>query len=95
MANEITTRLEVTLVNGDLKEQFKPGIIRSDQATAKVSAGTQTIGTTAENLRVGDVSSFGKVMILSLDATNFVQYGVDSTGFVSAGRIPPGELMTI
>lgn len=56
--------------------------------TARMS-GRQTIGTTEEQLVLGDVSSVGIVWIKNLDATNFLTVGTvtNQRGF----RINPGE----
>ena len=91
MANEITTVLRLNVANGNYTDQFlaAPAIT---QNTLGAASGVQTIGTSAENLAVGDVATLGMFAITNLDSTNYVTYGPDDSGTQKTfGRLSPGE----
>lgn len=80
----------------------KDNLVRSLSKTAtatfvasapNVASGVPTIGFSAhEALVMQDVASAGWARFQNLDATNFVQIGVDSTGtFVPFLKLLPGE----
>lgn len=92
MANELTTRVGSSLRNGTkiVPAHLETG--RFDQATALTVAGEQTIGTGShEAVTFGDVTSRGWAEIKNLDATNYVQLGIEvAATFYPVHRIPPG-----
>ena len=90
MANEIRTQISQSVTNGSLSDSVSISF-QTDQATAASAGGVQIVGTSAETLNLGDVSSVGPMVLVNLDATNYVEFGIDSTGFVPIGRIDPGE----
>lgn len=90
MANEIRTQISQSLTNGNLTDSVSLSF-QTDQATAASAGGVQIVGTSAEALNLGDVSSVGPMVLINLDATNYVEFGIDSSGFVPIGRIEPGE----
>lgn len=62
------------------KIPFNPGQIQSEQAGTGVFAQTVSVGTTAETLTFADITTPLLVVLWNLDATNFVEIGVDDTG---------------
>ena len=92
MANEIRTQISQSLTNGNLTDSVSLAF-NTDQATADAAGGSQTIGFAAhEAVVLGDVSSIGPSYFANLDATNFVELGIDDTGtFVPIIKIMPGE----
>src|SRR4051794_16541464 len=91
MANEITYSMTVTCTNGSYSEIFRrQGTIT--QALQGAASGIQTIGTSEENLILTDITTNGAICLQNLDATNFVDWGLNDSGTMKAiGRIKPGE----
>ena len=90
MADEITVSIRFDITNGN----YKPGTINLsneafDQAAVGCAEGVQAIGTTEEQLAVGDLTTYGWLYLRNLNATNYVQVGF-STG-VYGIRLEPGE----
>lgn len=82
MADEITVKPNITLVNGLLRAQYIPAAFKVDQQNARSYCEVKTVGTTEESWTSSDwpdVTEPGVVMLLNLDSTNFVQWG-QSTG---------------
>lgn len=95
MADEISVTARLTVANGSLA--FDRNVVRKqfDQTTARVSGGVQTIGTGShEALGVGaDISSAGYAFFQNLDATNYVEIGIDDTGtFEPLLKLEAGEV---
>ena len=89
-ANEGTIRHTRTVTKGDLNTNVDY-TERFDVASAVVASGVQSIGTTAEALDVGDVSSNGRLFLRNLDATNYVTFGPDDGGTMKTlGRLKAG-----
>lgn len=92
MANEITITDSGAVVNGGYRDQLTfGGTYRVDQAAAGSAGGIRTIGTSAENLVLTDIATPGILYVKNLDATNFVEIGVDNTGFVAMAKLEPGD----
>lgn len=90
MANEITVQASLRVANGNLNFKFEPGTISVDQAAVGgPTPGYVTIGTTEEEVALGELSSKGWVIMQNMDATNYVQWGF-STG-VYGGRMQAGK----
>lgn len=89
MAREmsITTSINYSRAGGDTEQISESYSV--DVAGAPRMSGRQNIGTTEEQLVLGDVSSVGIVWIKNLDTTNFITVGTvtNQRGF----RINPGE----
>ena len=88
MANEITVALQMAVNKGLLTVERSITF----QATLTGSAmqhGVQSIGTTKEDLVLGDVATPGFMALRNLDATNYVAYGADADspfGILKAGE---------
>jgi hypothetical protein len=55
--------------------------------------GTQNIGTTHEALGLGSLTTPGFAVFQNLDATNFIELGIDDTGtFEAFAKLKPGEI---
>ena len=94
MANEIRTQISQSVTNGNLSDSVSLAF-QTDQATAVLADGVQIVGTTHEALSLGDVTSMGPSTIVNLDATNFVELGIDQAGsFVPVLEIAAGEAQT-
>ena len=92
MADEITLVVDLDLVNGNVEHDFSPSSISIDQATARFVDTVLDIGTSEETISFGDISAKGMVVLQNLDSTNYINYGPDSTGMVTLGRLNAGEV---
>jgi hypothetical protein len=91
MANEFNVSLNVSLTNGGLKDSIQESANFSQTAIGKYG-GVVSIGTSEEDLPVGDVGTNGWVFLKNLDSTNFVKWGPKSAGaMVELGRLKPNE----
>ena len=59
MANEITLNLSLAVTNGKMKQRFEPGAISVTQSAAEAYAPVVSVGTSEEDLPVGDVATVG------------------------------------
>lgn len=95
MANEISLTISAQLNNGYLKDSYTPGV---EQITQTTKGGHETIwvvGTSEEDLSIGDVATPGRMFVKNLDTTNYVDIGPKSGGaMVGAIRLSPGESHT-
>jgi hypothetical protein len=93
MANEITAYLSLDVANGYLSFPFSTGQLQFDQTTARAgNPGTVNIGTSQEDIALGDLVNPGYVFIQNLDTTNYVQVGPKSAGvMVNAIRLYPRQ----
>lgn len=93
MANEITILFSLALVNGGHRESFVPGTLQLNQSAIGAHAPIVKVGTSEEDLAVGDIATPGVIVLQNLDATNYITYGPKSGGaMVAAGRLNPGEV---
>lgn len=97
MADEIRLSLNAQLENGFLKDRFNPGTLLVDQNTLGAHAPIVDVGTSEEDMPVGDVATLGYLILQNLDATNFVDYGPKNGSNVMEdfARIYPGEFAVI
>jgi len=93
MSNEIKIRLSATLDNGSLHDSVTGlGQVNVDQANPGRGGHLQTIGTSEEDIDLGDISVAGYCFLRNTDAMNFVTYGPKSGGsMVDFGKLKPGE----
>ena len=91
MANEITTNQRLAVSKGGVAFGKTVSSTTSDMAGDHVVWRTQEIGTSAENLGKGEITTPGWFMAHNLDATNFVEIGYDDTGFKNVVKILAGE----
>lgn len=92
MADEITVSAWLSLTNGELKFQSDTTSQSIDQAAAGMMGNVQTVGTSAEVLLLGDISTPGVILVKNLDATNYVEIGAGTGGSWAAHvKVKPGE----
>lgn len=91
MANEITVTGSLAVSNGQYVDSIPTFRVQDDQSSLGGHGSVVEVGTSEESMPVGDVSSEGWLSIKNLDATNYVEYGPDSTGMVAFGRLEPGH----
>ena len=93
MANEIRVNADLQCENGNFQPRMRVQNLYITQTTLGGTTGVQAIGTAAhEAIDLGDVGTVGLVMFRNLDATNFVQIGIDDGGaFVPIHELLPGE----
>lgn len=91
MALEITATGAVSFAKGNVATV---GLTRSGQrftvSGTDYTRGTQSVGTAAEALALGEVTTPGWFFIYNMDATNYVEV-LDSTGGVATLKIKAGE----
>ena len=95
MANEITTTFSLSCSKGSLtfSRSFTKQITMSASAP-NVAGGTQAIATTSggEAVGLGDVATNGVAYFVNLDATNYVEIGINQGGtFYPLIRLNAGE----
>jgi len=91
MANEITLTIKDRVSNSGYKTDWANGQNSITQTAQGAASGIQAVGTSAENIAGGDVSTPGILFLKNLDGTNFVEFGKDNTGFVAVGKLEAGE----
>lgn len=92
MSDEISLLISMSVVNGNFRSEFKPPLVKIDQAASGRGGYTQIIGTSEEVVNLGDIVTEGWLFLLNTDGTNFVTYGPEDTGaMVLFGKIEPGE----
>jgi len=93
MANEITVSVSLSVINGDASFSRKVSAQQYDQTASGGRGGIQEIGFGAhEAILVTDVTTEGWCYFRNIDATNFVQIGIDvAATFYPIIRLEPGE----
>ena len=99
MANQIQLTVTATVTQGSFKDTIAPGQLTVPLTAQGYAAGLQEIGfAAAENVTYDDVAAadVGWCFLQNMDATNYVDYGVNDTGSLKAiGRLLPGEYALI
>lgn len=99
MANEITVNGALRVLKGDLDYRFSTGSLQFNMSGDAASGGVQAIGTSAHEaltINTTDLTSAGWCYFRNLDATNYVDLGIDDGGtFEAFGRLYPGEFAFI
>jgi hypothetical protein len=97
MPNTITIAAQLTLTHstGLAIPILPPQNLTFTQSGEGEAGGIQNIGTSAENLNVGDVATEGFAVFKNLDPTNFVEIGWDATGFQSAFKLLAGMIAVV
>jgi len=95
MAQSLLINLSATAEFGNFKDTFTPGAVTVGLATQGASSGLVDVGTSEEDLAIGDVgaSTQGFLILRNLDASNYITYGPKSSGaMVAFGRLKAGEV---
>ena len=91
MANElkITTALRFVkgTINFDIAESDQYVDVSGDHSIYR----TQEIGTSAETLDIGEITTVGWAFFRNLDNTNYVDIGYDDSGFKNLIRLKAGK----
>jgi hypothetical protein len=93
VADEITLNASLSIAATNLRESFAPGNLTIDLASTAGAGGSQTIGTTYEQVVSGDTVSGGVFFFRNVDETNYVEVGIEHSGttFVPFLKLLPGE----
>ena len=92
MADEISMSATLAISATNFKESFQPGNITIDLASTAGAGGTQTIGTSYEQVTKGDTAAGGVFFFRNVDETNYVEVGVEvSSAFHALIKLLPGE----
>ncbi len=96
MANEVQITARLVINDGvNYKVSIMPGTVQADLASKIASAGVFSIGTAAEFVSMGDVSTAGHSFFRNLSATSgeYVDIGGGTTSsFTPVIRLYPGEV---
>lgn len=97
MANTITLSASVVLkrpnsISLTLMQKSSLSVTQSGEG---LTTGIQNVGTSAENIEIGDVGTEGIAMFENLDATNYIEIGWDATGFQSAFKLLAGQFAIV
>jgi len=89
MADEFTCTFNIRLQNGVYKDSYNPGQVQIDQAAIGKSDQILSIGTSEEDVTLGDISTEGVCILQNMDTTNYVSWGKkDGSGNMQAiGRL--------
>jgi hypothetical protein len=93
MADEITIKVYLSVSKTGVPAITQsPGQKTITMTGTDLILATQSIGTSAENINKGEITTPGMCIMHNLDATNFVEIGHDETGsFVADVKIKAGE----
>jgi len=95
MADELKVTISAALTNGSgagaYKETISPGQQAITQDTVGGYAAVVNVGTSEEDLAIGDVGTLGWLFLTNLDGTNYVTYGAKDTTMKAFGRLEAGE----
>lgn len=89
----IQLALSVTNTNGTL--QISVPVTTTTAAGTDAIAGTQTIGTSSEQLNLGDLATAAFVVVVNTDATNYVEVDAADTYDKFPQKILPGKAIVI
>lgn len=90
MADELTLDFYMKFLKGTMREELmNPGSITIDVAGTFYLKHIKNIGTSAETLDIGDITTPGYIIAHNMNAAggNFIELGYDSTGFVPCVKI--------
>jgi hypothetical protein len=93
MANEVAYQFQITLNNGGLKDQYSSSSVTADQSTAALVRNVQTISSVSHAaLDLGSLTTPGFAVFQNLDATNYIEIGIDVSGtFYPFMKLNPGD----
>jgi len=94
MANEISLTTNLTSTNGTVKVNKQIGAVQIDQVAQGRVQDLQAIGTTAEAINLGSISTPGVSVMQNSDATDTIYVGliISSAGsFETFIELKPGE----
>ena len=80
MANELTISASLKYQKGDRKLDVAKSGVQIDVTGTDFIQKTQTVGTSVEDLDLGDIGTPGYMFVRNLDATNFVSIRHGASG---------------
>ena len=80
MANELTLTISESFTKGNLKLSRTPGQIQVTVTGNYFVNQVQLIGTSAEDLYKGDITTPGYILAQNIGPTNYIEIGHDETG---------------
>ena len=90
MADELKATLTVRYTKESVSAKTPGATISLDVTGEGIQSGVQSIGTTAEALGKGDITTIGWIWLKNLNLINFVELSIDGgTNFF--GKLEPGE----
>jgi len=94
MANEFKINVSQTYENGQLKDLYQPTQFQLPQATQGFETKTISVTTTTADLDLSEVTTPGRFILQSLEATttgNFVTWGPKTStgGLLKLGKLNP------
>lgn len=96
MADELQITLGVSFTNGKLTDTVTSATTKITQNTQGFHGTVVSVGTSEEDLSLGDIGTNGYVYLKNLDAANFVKYGPKSGGsMIEFGRLKAGEVSVL
>lgn len=92
MADEITIDARLRCTNNNLVLDHKAIGLQWDMSGTNMSAQVQSIATSHEVIEFGDISTAGWAFFRNVDATNYVEIGLEvSSTFYAFMKLEPGE----
>lgn len=96
MASEIKLTISGTIAKGSFKDSITGETFNITQTGNGSHSPVVSVGTSEEDLTVGDVTTLGWLYLKNLDAANFIQWGPKSAGsMVAVGRLKAGEFVLL
>lgn len=89
MANELSINQSLTFAKGNYRLSITPGNLQFTVTGTLFEHNTVTVTTSDGALNKGSIGTIGYCYVRNLDATNYVDVGVDGTNYVV--RLKPGE----
>ena len=90
MADELKVTITANLENGEDKQTWNHGQDKITQAAIGGHGGIVSVGTSEEDLAIGDVGTLGWLFLRNL-GVNYVTYGPKDTTMKAFGRLEAGE----
>ena len=96
MANEIQFSFSGRIQKGSFLDVISQETLQVTQSGVGDYSPTALVGTTEEDLLIGDIGTLGWLYLKNLDTTNYVTWGPKSGGvMIPLGRIEPGEFAVL
>lgn len=90
----MTISVQVAYNNNGRTFALVPTVYTSTPGDA-LTSGVAEIGTSAEAIPLGGCAAPGMAVFTNLDATNYVEIGYDSTGFVAVMKVAAGATVVV
>lgn len=90
MANELSLTFGLSFSKSGITEALNPGLKLFNVAGSNFMRQTQTIGTSAEAIALGDVATPGYILMHNLNVTNYVEVFNDNGATKPVVHLRPG-----